>query len=281
MKKFVNFKSLCALALCFVMLFALCACNDTDPLSTNDDTSSEISAPADSSVNSSIDDDSDTTTSSVDSNVDTSSKDEDKPVSSSSSDNESSKPSVGTTPSTPITSTPTPSTPTPSAPTPSTPAQKTAKELIVGKWRGAVDMAPMFSEEMGFEFKGDATVWCDMEFTSDGAIYEIVNRVSLKEAYFNVYTEWVNNLIATQGLTIEQFEASAGMSFDEYINALVETSMQMVPISATHSYKFEGSNLYILQQGKANFENTEYSFEGDDKLILNQDGINVTYNRNK
>ena len=266
MKKFVNFKSLCALALCFVMLFALCACNDTDPLFTDDDTSSEISAPADSSVNSSIDDDSDTTNSSVDSNVDTSSKDEDKPVSSSSSDNESSKPSVDTTPSTP---------------TPSAPAQKTEKELIVGKWRGAVDMAPMFSEEMGFEFKGDATVWYDMEFTSDGTIYEIVNRVSLKEAYFNVYTEWVNNRIATKGLTIEQFEADAGMSFDEYVNALVETSMQMVPISATHSYKFEGSNLYILQQGEANFENTEYSFDGDDKLILNQDGINVTYNRNK
>lgn len=275
MKKRFNVKSLCAILLCFVMIISLCACTDTEQnASTNDD----ASAPA---VNSSVDaDNSDDETPSQDA---TSSNESDGTTTQTPSQNtEGSKVESTVTSSTPVTST----TPSISEPTPTTsstpaPTQKTAKELIVGKWQGSLDMAPMFSEEMGFEFKGPATVWCDMEFTSGGVVYEIINRVSLTEAYFNVYSEWLNNSLTEEGLTKEQFETGAGMSFDEYINTLVEASMKIVPLTATHSYKFEGNDLYILQQGESNFEKTEYSFDGDDKLILNQDGVNVTYTRNK
>ncbi len=281
MKKFLNVKSVSAIILCFILAFALCACQNAEPSSSSDDVTSMLLSPS-----SSIDDEtsSDTTVDnssqdevSSETTIDTPPKDTKPPVTSSDTNTSSSN-----TPSDTTDKTPTPSKPTTTESTPTTTTPpKTAAELIVGKWRGSIDMAPMFSEEMGFEFKGPATVWCDMEFTSGGAIYEIINRVSLEGAYFNVYTEWLNNTITTQGLTIEQFEIGAGMSFDEYVNTLVEASMKLVPLTATHSYKFEGSDLYILQQGEADFEKTEYSFDGDDKLILNQDGVNVTYTRIK
>ena len=273
MKKLFNVKSLCAILLCFVMIISLCACTDTEQ---NSSTHDDVSAPA---VNSSVN--ADNSVDETPSQDATSSNESDDTTTQTPSQNtESSKVESTVTSSTPVTST-TPPTSETTPTTSSTPAptQKTAKELIVGKWRGSTDMAPMFSEEMGFEFKGPATVWCDMEFTSGGVVYEIINRVSLTEAYFNVYSEWLNNSLTEEGLTKEQFETGAGMSFDEYINTLVEASMQIVPLTATHSYKFEGNDLYILQQGESNFEKAEYSFDGDDKLILNQDGVDILYTR--
>ena len=279
MKKLFNVKSLCAILLCFVMIISLCACTDTEQ---NSSTHDDVSAPA---VNSSVN--ADNSVDETPSQDATSSNESDDTTTQTPSQNtESSKVESTVTSSTPVTSTTPPTsetTPVNSTPsqTTSTPAPtpKTAKELIVGKWQGSVDMAPMFSEEMGFEFKGPATVWCDMEFTSGGVVYEIINRVSLTEAYFNVYSEWLNNSLTEEGLTKEQFETGAGMSFDEYVNTLVEASMEIVPLTATHSYKFEGNDLYIRQQGKSDFEKAEYSFDGDDKLILNQDGVDILYTR--
>ena len=265
MKKLFNVKSLCAILLCFVMIVSLCACTDAEQNASTDD---GVSAPT---VNSSVDADSsvDKTTSQ---DATSSNESNDTTAQTPSQNTESSKVESTVTSSTPVTSTTPPTSET-------TPVQKTAKELVVGKWQGSVDMAPLFSEEMGFEFKGPATVWCDMEFTSGGVVYEIINRVSLTEAYFNVYSEWLNNSLTKEGLTKEQFETSAGMSFDEYVNTLVEASMKIVPLTATHSYKFEGNDLYICEQDKYDFEKAEYSFDGDDKLILNQDGVDILYTR--
>lgn len=158
------------------------------------------------------------------------------------------------------------------------PVKKTPAQLIVGKWCGSLDMASMLSEQ-GMSVDSGQIVSCDMEFTSGEAVYEVIDRNSLKTVYTNVFTKVLNDTLAENNLTKEQYEAGVGMSYDEYLAQLTQTAMDMIPKTIISTYKFKGDDLYIREQDDEDFKKVQYSFNGDNKLTLIEDGISVTYTR--
>ena len=272
MKKLFNVKSLCAILLCFVMIVSLCACTDTEQnASTYDDASTPTTSV------SSVDEVSSDEETSIDTTTQTPSQDAISSDESSSTtqtptqSGENSKVESTVTSSTPVTST------TPS--TPETTKPKTNAELILGKWRGSYDMAPMLSE-MGFgTIEGTAIVSCDIEFTSSGIFYENIDRASAESAYRNVFTQMLNNALVEEGYTKEQFEAENGITFDEYISLLVDTVMESLPQTIINAYKFEGNDLYIRTQDDVDFVKNEYRFDGDNTITITEDGESITYTR--
>lgn len=282
MKKFLNVKSVSAIILCFILAFALCACQNTEPSSSSDNVTSTISSPSlpiddETQTDTTVDNSSDEEISS-ETTIDTPSKDNQPPATSSGTNTESSNTQSGTTDKTPTPSQPTTES-TPSTTTPTTPAQKTAKELIVGKWRGSADMAPMFSEMMGYDIEESLLVSCDIEYTSNGNVYEVIDRTSLKTAYTKIITEMLNATMAENNLTKADFEASIGQTFDEYVNSIVQMAIDTVPQTITGTYKFEGNDLYARAQGATDFEKFEYRFNGENELIVVEGGVPITYTR--
>lgn len=210
MKKFVNFKSLCALALCFVMLFALCACKDETP------------------------------------KVDASSK--------TSSDAQ------------------------PNADSGSTKPKKSPAELIIGKWRGSVDMATLI-EDLGMESDEELIVSADIEFTTDGKYNATIDKASFKTALASFADSAFKKSMKEEGLSIEEFETAINMSYDEYLESFIETLVESLPETITSEYKFEGDDIYVREADDDDFEKEEYHFNGEDELVLVEDGTSVTYKR--
>ena len=277
MKKFTNVKSVSAVILCFILAFALCACQNAEPSSSSDDATSAISSPS-VSINDEIDTDttvnnsSDEKTSSETTN-DTPSKDNQPPATSSGTNTESSNTQSVTTD----------KTSTPSQPnTESTPITnleiKLASELIVGKWHGSVDMAPMFAKE-GYAVDGEMMVSCDIEFTKDGVIYETVDRASLKTAFTALLDKALKDEMTKNGITLEQFEASVGKSYDQYLSEYVQVAMDLFPQTITSEYRFVWDDLYVRGQDDADFVKKEYDFNGENELTLLEDGVAITYTR--
>ena len=155
---------------------------------------------------------------------------------------------------------------------------KTPAQIIVGKWRGSVDMAPMFSEQ-GYAVDGVQMVSCDVEFTANGVVYEVIDRASLKAVYTNVLTKALDASMEENNLTKEQLEASIGKTYDQYLTELVQVTMEMVPQTIISAYKFEGNDLYVREQNDADFEKESYSFSGENKLTIVESGTSVTYTR--
>ncbi|MBE6730016.1 MAG: hypothetical protein E7568_07320 [Ruminococcaceae bacterium] len=244
MKLPINVKTVFVLICIFILIITLCACKDktAKPASNESGGNSHISS-------------SDTTT--VVSSEDTSSNDS---PSSSSNPSSSRSPSSSSSIST------------------SSTAEKTSAQLIIGKWRGSINMAPIFAE-MGYEVDGAQIVSCDIEFTSGDILYEIIDRTSLKEVYTKFITKVFDDTLTEQGLTKEQFETTSGMTYDEYLSELIKISMDSVPKTIICAYKFAGDDLYIRSQSDADFIKTEYSFNGQNSLTLSEGGTPITYAR--
>ena len=256
MKNFVNVKMVCAIALCLSLLITLCSCGDTSPSSSESDSAAQTTSSE--KQNEASSEATVTSDTSVDKEDETPSK--------------SSKPSSVTTSN--ISSKPIkPATTTSTTPTPKTPAQ-----LILGKWRGSADIAPLLVEQ-GHAVEGEQLVSCDMEFASGGVLYTTIDRESLKKAYTNVFTSVLNAELEKNNLTKEDFEANAGKTFDEYLNELVQFGMQIVPKTIINAYKFVGNDLYVRDQEDDDFEKEEYSFSGENKLTILDGGRHITYTR--
>lgn len=257
MKMFVSSKMVCATILCFIMAITLCACTKSEPFSSDVSgtlqTTSSASSTDTQSENSS--EDAVASTSSTDNKTESSSK-----------SSESSSVSTNKTPTSSDSTTTTPTTP------------KTPAQIIVGKWRGSLDMAPLFSEQ-GYPMEGTQIVSCDIEFTSNGIVYEIIDRESAKTLYTNLFTQVVNDMLTENNLTKEQFEASAGKTYDDYLNELVQSAMELIPQTFISAYKFEGNDLYVREQNDADFVKREYSFNGENKLAIVESGVSITYTR--
>ncbi len=253
MKKFAKVS---AVILCLAIVATLCACKNSDVATSANNTSL------------------DTVTSSAVSDT----------TQVQNSSEESSVPSVLSAPSKPQTSS-TPSKPSVSSkntqsskPQTSSATEKTPAQKIVGKWRANIDMAPLLVEQ-GIAVEGEQIVSCDVEYTSGGVIYEVIDRTSLKAAYTNIFNKMINDTLTQQNLTKEQFESQMGMTIEEYLAQTVQMSMDMVPQTIISAYKFEGNDLYIRDQDDTDFVKIQYSFSGENKLTIVEDGISVTYTR--
>lgn len=256
MKNFANVKMVCAIALCLSLLITLCSCGDTSPSSSESDSTAQTTSSE--KQNEASSEATVTSDASVDKKAETPSKSS-KP-SSVANNNISSKPIK-------------PDTTTSTTPTPKTPAQ-----LILGKWRGSADIASLLAEQ-GYTVEGEQIVSCDMEFASGGVLYAIIDRTSLKNAYTNIFTDILNAELEKNNLTKEEFEANAGKTFDEYLNELVQLGMQYVPKTIISAYKFVGNDLYVRDQEDEDFEKEEYSFSGENKLTVLDNGAYITYTR--
>ncbi len=157
-------------------------------------------------------------------------------------------------------------------------APKTPAQLIVGKWRTSMDMAPAFAEQ-GLAVDGQLMVSCDIEFTKNGVLYEVIDRTTLKAAYTRVFTKMLNDSLAAEGITKGQFETDHGITFDEYVAQMTQAALDSVPQTLICAYEFRGNDLYVREQSDADFEKETYAFDGNNKLTLTEGGTAVTYTR--
>ena len=140
-------------------------------------------------------------------------------------------------------------------------------------------MAPMLSE-MGFgTIDGTAIVSCDTEFKTNGKFYEVIDRASAETAYRNVFIQMLNNSATAEGLTKEQFEAMLGATIEEYAETMVEAAMEALPQTSINEYKFEGNALYVRSQDETEFKKYGYRFNGEDSLIITENGVDILYTR--
>lgn len=159
-----------------------------------------------------------------------------------------------------------------------TPKALTLAQIIVGKWRGSVDMAPLLLEE-GYVVEGTQMVFCDIEFTSGGVLYEKIDKESMKTVFTNMMTKVMNDYLIENNLTKDQFEVEEGKSYDEFLNELVQNMIDLVPQTIINTYKFEGNDLYVHEQYADDFEKMEYSFNGENQLTIDEEGQSITYTR--
>ena len=265
MKRKLNVKLIAIILICLITAISLCGCkkkaskpsdSSSEPTSTVSDTETKVenSSEEESSL-----------ISSTDSNTESSQKD-----SASSED----KPNKAPEASAPVI---TPPKADPSEPAIST-KPITAEMMIRGKWRGSVDMAPMLTE-IGYELEGEQMVFCDVEFASGGVINEVIDRASLKTVYTNVVTKALSDEMAKNNITKEQLEEAIGMTYEEYLNEAVQMAMDYIPQTIVSAYKFEGDVLYVREQEDTDFKKQEYSFDGENKLTMVEDGMSITYTR--
>lgn len=139
-------------------------------------------------------------------------------------------------------------------------------------------MAPLFSQE-GYNVEGAMMVSCEIEFTSGGVVYEIIDRDSLKTAYTQLFTTALDDSLAQNGLSKAEFEASIGQTCDEYLTNLVQTALNAVPQNIISAYKFEGDKLYVRDQNSTDFEKKEYSLNGQNELTIIDAGLPIKYTR--
>lgn len=254
MKKLFNRSLLLTFSVCLALVVALCGCGETGDVLSSTDASSNVS---------------ETSTEATSTQAQTSQQSETSKVSSEVSKNQTSsavsKPSTSskTASSKPVTS---------SAP------EKTPAQKIVGKWRGSVDMAPLLAEQ-GIAVEGEQIVSCDVEYTAGGVIYEVIDRTKLKTTFTNIFNKVLTDSLAKDNMTKEQFESQAKMTFEEYLAQTVQVSMDMVPQTVMSTYKFEGNELYVRDQDDTDFVKTQYSFSGENKLTIVEEGVSITYTR--
>jgi len=253
-KKLFSRSLVLTLVISLALVVALCGCGETGDVSSSIDASSNVS---------------ETSTEATSTQAQTSQQSETSKVSSAVSKNQTSsavsKPSTSskTASSKPVTS---------SAP------EKTPAQKIVGKWRGSVDMASLLAEE-GMIVDGEQFVTCDVEYTAGGVRYEVIDRISLKTVYTNVFNKALDDSLAQQNLTRQEFEAQLGKTCEEFMEENLKTAMDLIPQTIISAYKFEENDLYVRDQDDTDFVKTQYSFSGENKLTITEDGVSITYTR--
>lgn len=254
MKKLFNRGVTLTLVICLALVVVLCGCGEKGDVSSSIDASSNVS---------------ETSTEATSTQAQTSQQSETSKVSSAVSKNQTSsavsKPSTSskTASSKPVTS---------SAP------EKTPAQKIVGKWRGSIDIAPLLAEE-DMIVEGEQLVSCDVEYAAGGVLYEVIDRTSLKTVYTNVLNKSLNDTLVQQNLTRQEFEAQLGKTCEEFIEETIQSVMDLIPQTIISAYKFEGNDLYVRDQDDTDFVKTQYSFSGENKLTITEDGVSITYTR--
>ena len=249
MKMFVKSKIIGATILCLVMAITLCACEG--PTSSPSDPNSTSQTSSTTSI------DKQTEGATINSTTTTTKKSAKKTTKA--NKKTTTKPITVTT-------------------TTTTQPQKTPAQLIVGSWRGNMDVTELLLDE-GYPVQDTLMVSCDIEFTEGGVMYETINRDSLKTVYTDLMIELMDDLLAEDNITKEEFESVLGVPYDEYITEMVEMAMEMIPQTIISAYKFEGEDLYVRKQDDTDFENKEYFFNGENELTIVESGISVTYTR--
>lgn len=188
----------------------------------------------------------------------------------------SSTPKPSSTPSSTSEPSSTPSTPS----NPQTPAKKTAKELIIGKWKGVYDCGPEL-ENMGYEIDGEYKVNTTMEFTTSGSFIETINTQDFKRVCKPIISQELENQRIENNITPDELEVSIqtnfGMTLDEYIDSALDEIIVFMNIVT--EYKFADDTLLVKDPNSSTFVECEYEFTNDNTLITIEGENRTTYTR--
>lgn len=278
MRKNVTGKTIVWVLMILLILSVFSSCENKKDISdaSSDIVTSQTTANDDSSI-----DEEENTSAEADASVLDDSSDEsvsDTPVESIPTQAQTSTPVPSVSKPTASTSTPTTTTPTPSTPEkePEQEKPKTAKELIIGKWKGKYDFAPSLQAE-GYSVEGPCNVDYIIEFTSSGSTVHTVNMATLLQVMRPVLEEEMKAEIANNGMTVEQFEAEVGMTFTEYVDAVL--LMYSEDMNMVGSYKFDGDVLSMKDEGETEYTVSEYKFDGENTVSITDDGETIIFTR--
>ena len=158
------------------------------------------------------------------------------------------------------------------------PVKKTPAELIVGKWKGVSDISTGLVDA-GFDIEGPLEINVETEFTASGTLIEKADKNQMSSLMRTVLDKAIRDTLAENGMTVEQFEAEAQMTLEEYIETVVVAFQNSYTYTA--EYKFAADVLLVKFDGDPSFIETNYKFVNDDILIIYTDGEESTYTRVK
>lgn len=153
---------------------------------------------------------------------------------------------------------------------------KTPKQIIIGRWTGSLDISPVL-EDSNIFLEGEQIVSCVIEFTTNGTLIESIDKTSYHTILRKALLKSINNELAANQITKEDFEADLGMTIEEYIEQVINATASNLNMVST--YKFVGDELYVKEEGQSNFVQVNYTLNGENKLTIIDEGIKVDYTR--
>ena len=129
--------------------------------------------------------------------------------------------------------------------------KKTAKELIIGKWKYVTDISDILLDSE-YEVNGEVNVTIISEFKADGTFNEnaddSVLKSALQTAFADAYTDNIYN----------EFKES---------------------FTNSGKYKFDNDTLLIKFETDPDFTEITYKFNGDNKFTLETPSAQIEYSR--
>ena len=117
---------------------------------------------------------------------------------------------------------------------------KTPKQIIIGRWTGSLDISPVF-EDSNIFLEGEQIVSCVIEFTTNGTLIESIDKTSYHTILRKALLKSINNELAANQITKEDFEADLGMTIEEYIEQVINATASNLNMVST--YKFVGDEI--------------------------------------
>lgn len=165
--------------------------------------------------------------------------------------------------------------------------KKTDAELAVGKWETKVNMSTILKELGDYDELEELLMYFDfsrvdisltVEFDKSGS-YELVysvNESQLMSMFRDGMEMMLDDMLVGTGYTIEDLAADENMTRDEYLDALIEQSLDsddlMSSIEESNesgTFEMKDGKLYLIESGdeKEDGDYIEYTID-DDELVF-------------
>lgn len=165
--------------------------------------------------------------------------------------------------------------------------KKTDAELAVGKWETKVNMSTILKELGDYDELEELLMYFDfsrvdisltVEFDKSGS-YELVysvNESQLMAMFRDGMEMMLDDMLVGTGYTIEDLAADENMTRDEYLDALIEQSLDsddlMSSIEESNesgTFEMKDGKLYLIESGdeKEDGDYIEYTID-DDELVF-------------
>ena len=158
------------------------------------------------------------------------------------------------------------------------PVKKTPAELIVGKWTAKNDISSALADA-GLQISEPLEITLYTEFTAGGSLIEKADKEQMSSAMRVVFDKATRDALAEENKTIEEFEAAIGMTFDEYIDEMVNSFQDSYTVIG--EYEFDDDILLVKFDRDKDFIETNYEFIDNNTLKITTDSEETIYTRVK
>lgn len=162
--------------------------------------------------------------------------------------------------------------------------KKTDAELIVGTWEGEIDFSEFLDEYMNdsdmdesmlmllayFDFSSiDYIMTVEFEENGDYALGFSADEAQVKKMFRDGMRDMLNDMLIGSGMTLADLAAQESMTEDEYLDALVDQSLDVDEMFAdaneSGTYDIKDGKIYFTADGdEKDADNyTEYKLKGD------------------